>query len=166
MNKMRPLWLHPKGPDSMFDRNKDIGKVDIIGFLHHLLFILIVSSITVTHHSIIGILSAFLLVIYIIWFILQGFVLVIKELKTVFNEIDEVIETFKRLKRKRITITPSVILQAGHTYNYTIVTSSYPQIIHAKSKSKAKETINCTSFADVINEKTYTTDWIPAILLE
>jgi len=63
-----------------------------------------------------------------------------------------------------ITITPSVILQAGHTYNYTIVTGSYPQIIHAKSKDVTGGTITCTSFVDA-NGKTYT-DWIPAIRLE
>ena len=63
-----------------------------------------------------------------------------------------------------ITITPSVILQAGHTYNYTIVTGSYPQIIHATSKEVTGGTITCTSFVDA-NGKTYT-DWIPAIRLE
>ena len=62
-----------------------------------------------------------------------------------------------------ITIT-TVILQAGHTYNYTIVTGSYPQIIHATSKEVTGGTITCTSFVDA-NGKTYT-DWIPAIMLE
>jgi hypothetical protein len=63
-----------------------------------------------------------------------------------------------------ITITPSVTLVAGHTYTYTIVTSSYPQIIHATSKDVTGGTITCTSFVDA-NGKTYT-DWIPAIRLE
>ena len=63
-----------------------------------------------------------------------------------------------------ITITPSVTLLAGHTYNYTIVTGSYPQIIHATSKEVTGGTITCTSFVDA-NGKTYT-DWIPAIRLE
>ncbi|MCK4250891.1 hypothetical protein KAX97_05560, partial [candidate division WOR-3 bacterium] len=62
-----------------------------------------------------------------------------------------------------ITIT-TVILQAGHTYNYTIVTGSYPQIIHATSEVVTGGTITCTSFVDA-NGKTYT-DWIPAIMLE
>ena len=62
-----------------------------------------------------------------------------------------------------ITITPSVTLLAGHTYNYTIVTGSYPQIIHAKSKDVIGGTITCTAFVDA-NGKTYT-DWIPAIRL-
>ncbi|NQE45094.1 Cell surface glycoprotein [ANME-1 cluster archaeon GoMg2] len=63
-----------------------------------------------------------------------------------------------------ITITPSVILQAGHTYNYTIVTGSYPQILHAASKEITGGTITCTSFVDT-NGKTYS-GWIPAIRLE
>ena len=63
-----------------------------------------------------------------------------------------------------ITISPSVILLAGHTYNYTIVTGSYPQIIHATSKEVTGGTITCTSFVDA-NGKNYT-DWIPAIRLE
>ena len=63
-----------------------------------------------------------------------------------------------------ITITPSVTLLTGHTYNYTIVTGSYPQIIHKPSKDVTGGTITCTSFVDA-NGKTYT-DWIPAIRLE
>jgi len=63
-----------------------------------------------------------------------------------------------------ITITPSVTLLAGHTYNYTIITGSYPQIIHAKSKDVIGGTITCTSFVDA-NGKVYN-DWIPAIRLE
>ena len=62
-----------------------------------------------------------------------------------------------------ITITPSVILQAGQTYNYTIVTGSYPQILHAKSKDGTGGTITCVEFVDA-NGKTYT-DSIPAIRL-
>ena len=60
-----------------------------------------------------------------------------------------------------ITITPSVILKRGHTYNYTIVTGSYPQILVAKSKNVTGGTITCTSFVDT-NGKAYT-DRIPAI---
>jgi hypothetical protein len=62
-----------------------------------------------------------------------------------------------------LTITPSVILQAGHTYNYTIITGSYPQIIHAKSKDVTGGTITCTSFVDA-NGKRYN-ELIPAIKL-
>ena len=61
-------------------------------------------------------------------------------------------------------LSPSVTLLAGHTYNYTIVTGSYPQIIHATSKKVTGGTITCTSFVDA-NGKTYV-DWIPAIRLE
>jgi len=63
-----------------------------------------------------------------------------------------------------ITITPSVTLLTGNTYNYTIVTGSYPQIIHEPFKEVTGGTITCTSFVDA-NGKTYT-DWIPAIRLE
>jgi len=59
---------------------------------------------------------------------------------------------------------PYLMLYKGHKYNYTIVTGSYPQIIHAKSKDVTGGIITCTSFVDA-NGKTYT-DWIPAIRLE
>ena len=62
-----------------------------------------------------------------------------------------------------ISITPSVTLLAGHTYNYTIVTGSYPQIIHGKSKHVTRGTITCTLFVDA-NGKRYN-DLIPAIRL-
>ena len=55
-------------------------------------------------------------------------------------------------------------LQAGTAYNYTIVTGSYPQIIHNETLTTPDGTINCTEFVDA-NEKRYT-DWIPAIRLE
>ena len=57
-----------------------------------------------------------------------------------------------------------VMLYKGHKYNYTIVTGSYPQIIHEPSKEVTGGTITCTSFVDA-NGKIYT-DWIPAIRLE
>lgn len=67
--------------------------------------------------------------------------------------------------RHNVTITPQVTLLAGHTYNYTIVTGSYLQIIHAESKDvTGGGTITCDQFIDT-NGKTYT-DWIPAIQLE
>lgn len=50
-------------------------------------------------------------------------------------------------------------------YNYTIVTGSYPQIIHAQSyKTLEGSFINCTEFTDA-NGRIYN-DWIPAIRLE
>jgi len=60
---------------------------------------------------------------------------------------------------------PYVRLLKGHSYNYTIVTGSYPQIIHAK-EHEAKEggNITCSEFIDA-NGNRYN-DWIPAIRLE
>ena len=54
-------------------------------------------------------------------------------------------------------------LVANETYNYTIRTGSYPQIIHATSRDVACGTITCDTFVDA-NGNTYT-DWIPAIRL-
>ncbi|PXF53299.1 MAG: hypothetical protein C4B56_02405 [Candidatus Methanophagaceae archaeon] len=59
----------------------------------------------------------------------------------------------------------SFVLEEEKTYNYTIITGSYPQIIHAK-EHEAKEggNITCSEFMDA-NGKRYS-DWIPAIRLE
>jgi hypothetical protein len=62
-----------------------------------------------------------------------------------------------------ITIYPTVTLQTGHVYNYTIRTGSYPQIIHEPSWNATGGTITCTSFVD-INRKRHE-GWIPAIRL-
>ena len=62
-----------------------------------------------------------------------------------------------------ITFNETVVLYATETYNYTIRTGSYPQIIHAPSKSVAGGIITCTSFVDV-NGKRHE-GWIPAITL-
>ena len=62
-----------------------------------------------------------------------------------------------------ITISPAITLLQGHEYNYTIRTGSYPQIIHAKSKSVTGGMINCTKFTDA-NGRKYD-NWIPAIKL-
>ena len=64
-----------------------------------------------------------------------------------------------------IEFDESFILQGNETYNYTIRTGSYPQIIHAK-EHEAKEggNITCSEFIDA-NGKRYT-NWIPAIRLE
>ena len=59
---------------------------------------------------------------------------------------------------------PYVMLYEGHVYNYTIVTGSYPQIIHEPSKEVTGGNITCSSFVDA-NGKVYY-DWIPAIKLE
>ena len=54
-------------------------------------------------------------------------------------------------------------LVANETYNYTIITGSYPQIHHTPELLTAKGWTNCTEFRDA-NGKVYT-DWIPAIKL-
>lgn len=59
---------------------------------------------------------------------------------------------------------PFITLEGGKTYNYTIITGSYPQIIHARSKDVTGGVINCTEFIDA-NGKEYN-NWIPAIRLE
>jgi len=59
---------------------------------------------------------------------------------------------------------PYVMLYKGHKYNYTIVTGSYPQIIHEPSKEVTGGTITCSSFVDA-NGKIYD-NWIPAIRME
>jgi hypothetical protein len=53
---------------------------------------------------------------------------------------------------------------ANETYDYTIRTGSYPQIIHAANKTVAGGTITCDTFVDT-NGNMYT-DWIPAIRFE
>ena len=62
-----------------------------------------------------------------------------------------------------VTISPTITLVEGYEYNYTIRTGSYPQIIHAKSKSVTGGNITCTKFTDA-NGKEYD-NWIPAIRL-
>jgi branched-chain amino acid transport system substrate-binding protein len=63
-----------------------------------------------------------------------------------------------------ITFNQPFILRENETYNYTIVTGSYPQIIHAQSKEVTGGTITCTKFVDANGKEHY--DWIPAIRLE
>ena len=58
---------------------------------------------------------------------------------------------------------PYVTLLKGHKYNYTIITGSYPQIIHEPSKGVTGGTITCTHFTDANGVVHY--DWIPAIRL-
>ncbi len=63
-----------------------------------------------------------------------------------------------------ITFDDQFTLEIGETYNYTIKTGSYPQIIHKHSHTADNGTITCTEFTDA-NGNTYD-DWIPAIRLE
>jgi hypothetical protein len=62
-----------------------------------------------------------------------------------------------------ITFDVPFELVANATYNYSIRTGSYPQIIHADSKAVAGGTITCDTFVDS-NGNEYE-DWIPAIRL-
>ena len=55
-------------------------------------------------------------------------------------------------------------LVANETYNYTIKTGSYPQVIHETLFNATGGTITCTSFEDANGKVHY--DWIPAIRLE
>ena len=65
---------------------------------------------------------------------------------------------------QNITFDSQFTLEGGKTYNYTIRTGSYPQIIHEPSKEVTGGTITCDKFVDA-NGKTYN-NWIPAIRLE
>ena len=62
-----------------------------------------------------------------------------------------------------LTFNQSFTLYANETYNYTIRTGSYPQIIHASSHNATGGIITCTEFVD-LNGKRYE-GWIPAIRL-
>jgi hypothetical protein len=55
----------------------------------------------------------------------------------------------------------SFVLYANETYNYTIRTGSYPQIIHEPSWNATGGVITCSEFMD-INGKRHE-GWIPAI---
>jgi hypothetical protein len=62
-----------------------------------------------------------------------------------------------------ITFDLSFTLEAGKTYNYVIITGSYPQIHHKKALETENGWLNCTKFTDA-NGNEYD-DWIPAIRL-
>ena len=62
-----------------------------------------------------------------------------------------------------ITFNTPFIILANKTYNYTIITGSYPQIIHQHEANVTGGRITCTEFVDA-NGKIYK-DWIPAIRL-
>ena len=63
-----------------------------------------------------------------------------------------------------ITFDNPIVLLSNKTYNYTIRTGSYPQIIHNQTHTTLDGSfINCTEFIDA-NGKKYE-DWIPAIKL-
>jgi len=62
-----------------------------------------------------------------------------------------------------LSFTEPFKLYADEEYKFTIITGSYPQIIHARSKPVTGGLINCTTFTDA-NGKIYD-NWIPAIRL-
>ena len=62
-----------------------------------------------------------------------------------------------------ITFLHQFILLANHTYNYTIKTGSYPQIIHEHEFNATGGKITCTEFIDANGRKH--NNWIPAIRL-
>ena len=73
-------------------------------------------------------------------------------------------EGYKSGDYQNITFPEQFTLIGGQTYNYTIRTGSYPQIIHAPSKEVTGGAITCTKFIDA-NGHIYD-NWIPAIRLE
>ena len=62
-----------------------------------------------------------------------------------------------------ITFDKEVVLIANKTYNFTIITGSYPQIYHTNALLTENGWINCTEFIDANGEIHY--NWIPAIKL-
>ena len=64
---------------------------------------------------------------------------------------------------RNISFDKLFILKGNETYNYTIRTGSYPQIIHVHTANVTGGTITCEEFVDA-NGKSYN-DWIPAIKL-
>jgi parallel beta-helix repeat protein len=63
-----------------------------------------------------------------------------------------------------LTFNNSFTLYENETYNYTIVTGSYPQIIHSQSHNATGGVITCAEFVDA-NGKRHE-GWIPAIRLD
>ena len=62
-----------------------------------------------------------------------------------------------------ISFDKTVVLLANKTYNYSIRTGSYPQIIHESPFNATGGTITCNKFTDANGGIYY--DWIPAIKL-
>lgn len=62
-----------------------------------------------------------------------------------------------------ITFDNSFPLCANQTYNYTIRTGSYPQIIHEQEYNATGGVITCTEFEDINGQQHEA--WIPAIRL-
>ena len=85
---------------------------------------------------------------------------------TIWNDMGVIVEanwTGYRGDWRNISFD-AITLVAGETYNYSICTCSYPQIIHERTANVTGGTITCTQFTDA-NGKVYI-DWIPAIILK
>jgi|GEM_PF-2016129 len=80
------------------------------------------------------------------------------------NKTEVINESWKGYQSDYHNITvPDVMLRENHVYNYTIITGSYPQIIHNQTCENDYGIITCTKFVDA-NGREYN-DWIPAIRL-
>ena len=66
---------------------------------------------------------------------------------------------------RNITFEESFTLQPGVEYNYTLITGSYPQIIHQHEANVTGGAITCTKFIDANGKIFNKEDWIPAIIL-
>jgi len=64
---------------------------------------------------------------------------------------------------KNIIFNTTVVLMPYETYDFTIITGSYPQIHHNKTLQTQNGWINCTEFTDANGNKY--DDWIPTIKL-
>ena len=64
---------------------------------------------------------------------------------------------------QNLSFNSTFTLYANETYDYTIRTGSYPQIIHAPSANVSGCTITCNEFVDINGGRHE--DWIPAIKL-
>jgi chitodextrinase len=64
---------------------------------------------------------------------------------------------------RNISFDSNFTLEAGETYNYTLITGSYPQIHHTGNLSTSTGVITCSEFVDA-NGRRYE-NWIPAIRL-
>ena len=62
-----------------------------------------------------------------------------------------------------LTFNNTFTLHANESYNFTIRTDSYPQIIHEREFNTTGGTITCTKFTDTNGRAYY--DWIPALKL-
>jgi len=66
---------------------------------------------------------------------------------------------------QNITFNEPLVIRGNETYQYTLVTDSYPQLITGHTTiAVAGGTMTCTEFVDANGQQHE--DWIPAIRLE